>query len=96
MIPVGKLSGISTKISGLTYPLNYLVIRVEEGSPFPLLLGRPWLYSAKVKVNWAKKVFCFGDPPVFLSWRPEEHQGETDDLDGYTSNWTDPESSDPI
>ncbi|OAE29544.1 hypothetical protein AXG93_4599s1000 [Marchantia polymorpha subsp. ruderalis] len=59
VVPVGKLSAVPTKISGLTYPLNYLMIRVEEGNPFPLLLGRPWLYLAKVKVNWAKKAFLW-------------------------------------
>ena len=96
VVPVGKLSAVPTKISGLTYPLNYLVIRVEEGNPFPLLLGRPWLYLAGVKVNWAKKAFSFGNPTVLLSWRPEPHQGETSETDGYTTDWTDPEDSDTI
>jgi hypothetical protein len=94
VVPVGKLSGIPTTISGITYNLNYLVIRVEGGKPFPLLLGRPWLYLAGVKVNWAKKAFQFGDPSVFLSWKPEQYEGETEEVSGYTSGWTDPEDSD--
>ena len=96
VIPVGKLSGIPTKISGNTYDLNYLVIRVEGGNPFPLLLGRPWLYLAGVKVNWAKKAFQFGDPAVFLSWKPEQYEGETEEVSGYTSGWTDSEGSDSV
>ena len=96
VVPVGKLSGVPTKISGNTYDMNYLVIRVEDGKPFPLLLGRPWLYLAGVRVNWAKKAFMFGDPAVSLSWRPEGHQGETGGSDGYTSDWTDPEGSDSV
>ena len=51
VVPVGRLSGIPTRISNTTYLLNYVVIRVGIGKPFPLLLGRPWLYSAGVKVN---------------------------------------------
>ena len=94
--PVGRLSGIPTNISGLSYNLNYLVIRVGEGRPFPLLLGRPWLYLAGVRVNWAKKAFMFGEPAVSLSWRPEAYQGETDHSEGYTSNWSDPEASDSV
>ena len=96
MIPVGKLSGISTKISGTAYDLNYLVIQVSGGKPFPLLLGRPWLYLAGVKVNWAKKTFRFGDPAKNLTWRPDRHEGETEDPSGYTSGWTDSEASDSV
>ena len=96
VVPVGKLSGIPTRISGFTFNLNYLVIRVEDGKPFPLLLGRPWLYLAEVRVNWAKRAFLFGDPPVSLSWRPEQHQGEDSEPEGYTSDWTDPEASDTV
>lgn len=96
VIPVGKLSGIPTKISGTSYELNYLVIRVSGGKPFPLLLGRPWLYLAGVKVNWAKKSFQFGDPAKNLTWRPEQYKGETDELAGYTSGWTSSENSDSV
>ena len=37
VVPIGKLSGVPTQISGITYDLNYLVIRVEKGRSFPLL-----------------------------------------------------------
>lgn len=63
---VGMLSGIPTKICGITYQLNYLVICVGEGRSFPILLSRLWWYLAGVKVNWEKKAFTFGDPPVSL------------------------------
>ena len=96
VVPAGKLSGIPTTICGTTYLLNYIVIRVGSGKPFPILLGRPWLYSAGVKVNWEKKSFVFGDPPVSIPWLPDKYQGETSESDGYTSDWTDPEESDSI
>jgi hypothetical protein len=42
--PVGKLSQVPTRIGGVTYLLNFVIIRVQTGRPFPMLLGRPWLY----------------------------------------------------
>jgi hypothetical protein len=51
MNPVGKLSQVPTRIGGVTYLLNFVIIRVQTGRPFPMLLGRPWLYSAKVLVD---------------------------------------------
>ena len=50
VIPVGRLSQIPTLIEEKTYLLNYVIIRVSTGRPFPMLLGRPWLYSAEVLV----------------------------------------------
>lgn len=96
VVPAGKLSGIPTLICGTTYPLNYVVIRVGLRKSFPLLLGRPWLYLAGAKVNWEKKAFFVGDPPVVIPWLPEKHQGETAESEGYTSDWTDPDETDSV
>lgn len=94
VVPMGRLSEIPTNISNTTYVLNDVVIRVCIGKPFPLLLGRPWLYTAGVKVNWEKKAFILGHPPVTISWRKDKYQGETSDPEGYTSDWTGPEDND--
>ena len=61
-----------------------------------MLLGRPWLYSAKVLVDWGSKEFIVGKPPMRIPWKTEKYLGETSDSDGYTSGWTDPEESDSI
>ena len=61
-----------------------------------MLLGRPWLYSAKVLVDWGAKEFIVGLPPIRIPWKTEKYLGETSDSDGYTSSWTDPEESDSI
>jgi hypothetical protein len=37
--PVGKLSQVPTRIGGVTYLLNFVIIRVQTGRPFPMLLG---------------------------------------------------------
>jgi hypothetical protein len=51
-----------------------------------MLLGRPWLYKAKVKTDWHKKTFTFGKPKTTISWETIIHEGETSSSDrGYTS-----------
>ena len=52
VILAGRLSQVPTRIDEVTYLLNFVIIPVNSGRPFPMLLGRPWLYSAKVVVDW--------------------------------------------
>jgi hypothetical protein len=94
--PVGKLSQVPTRIGGVTYLLNFVIIRVQTGRPFPMLLGRPWLYSARVLVDWGAKEFMIGKPSFRIPWTTEKHLGETSDSDGYTTDWSKPEDSDSI
>ena len=96
VIPAGRLSQVPTRIGKVTYLLNFVIIRVSVGRPFPMLLGRPWLYSAKVLVDWGAKEFIVGKPPLRIPWRAEKYLGETSESDGYTSGWSDPEDSDTI
>ena len=56
-----------------------------------MLLGRPWLYSAEVVVDWGAKEFAFGKPRIRIPWRTDEYLGETSETDGYTTDWSNPE-----
>ena len=85
VVPAGRLSQIPTRIGQVTYLQNFVIIRVGTGRPFPMLLGRPWLYSAKVLVDWGAKEFIVGKPPMRIPWKAENYLGETSDSDGYTS-----------
>jgi hypothetical protein len=84
--PVRKLSQVPTRIGGVTYLLNFVIIRIQTGRPFPMLLGRPWLYSARVLVDWGAKEFVIGKPSFRIPWTIEKHLGETSDSDGYTTD----------
>ena len=96
VVPAGRIFQIPTRIGRVTYLQNFVIIRVGTGRPFPMLLGRPWLYSTKVLVDWGAKEFIVGKPPMRIPWKVEKYHGETSDSDGYTSGWTDPEESDSI
>ena len=91
VILVGRLSQVPTLIGEVTYLLNFVIIRVSTGRPFPILLRRPWLYSAEVVVDWGAKEFMFGKPRIRIPWKAEEHQGETSEPNGYTSDWSSPD-----
>lgn len=54
--PLGILRNQEIIISSLLFSTNFVVLKMDEGdSPYPLLLGRPWLKIAKVKQDWSTK-----------------------------------------
>src|SRR5450759_2116560 len=84
--PVGALANISVIIGDRPFRVNFIVIEPPTPSTYPLLLGRPWLYQARVKTSWGDKTFTFGNPKTTITWETIVHQGETMSSDsGYTS-----------
>jgi hypothetical protein len=75
VIPLGKLSGILTRMGELEYLLNYVVIKLPTPSVFPVLLGRPWLYKAGVLEDWRKREFRIGK--IQIPWEDSDYLGET-------------------
>ena len=94
VILAGQLSQVLTQIRKVTYLQNFVIIIVRSGKPFPMLLGRPWLYSTKVVVDWGAKEFIVGKLLMRILWKVEKYPKETSESDGYTSGWSDPEESD--
>ena len=56
-----------------------------------MLLGRLWLYTAEVLVDWGAREFAFGKPKIRIPWKAEEYLGEISETDGYTTDWFDPD-----
>ena len=96
VILAGRLSQVPTRIGEVTYLQNFVIIRVNSGRPFSMLLGRPWLYSAKVVVDWGTREFVVGKPPTRIPWEMEKYLGETSESNGYTSGWSSPDESDSV
>lgn len=86
VLPVGRLSQLPTLIGEVTYLLNYVVIRVNSRKPFPMLLGRPWLYMAEVLVDWEAKEFVLGKTMQRIPWKLDEYQGKTSESDAYMTD----------
>ena len=54
--PLGILRNQEIIVAGLAFSVNFVVLRMDEGdSPYPLLVGRPWLRAAKVKQDWGSQ-----------------------------------------
>ncbi|CAM6095705.1 unnamed protein product [Calypogeia fissa] len=77
VILVGTLLGLGTRIGGVEFPLNYLVMKPNKPSGYPVLLGRPWLYGVDVVTDWTKKKFRFRRPEVRVSWGEQVYEGAT-------------------
>ena len=87
VFPIGKISNLSIIIGDKPFRLNFLVLEPATPSTFPMLLGRPWLYKAKVNTSWGDKTFTFGHPKTKITWETIVHQGETSSTDeGYNSD----------
>ena len=87
VIPLGKLPNVSVIIGDQPFRLDFIVIDPPTPSSYPMLLGRPWLYKARVRTSWGTKTFTFGSPKTTITWETVAHEGETSTTDsGYTSD----------
>lgn len=55
--PLGVMTKIPTLIGGITFHMNYLIMRLVRPSSYHVLLGHPWLYKGRVVTDWGKKEF---------------------------------------
>ncbi|KAL3675122.1 hypothetical protein R1sor_025070 [Riccia sorocarpa] len=99
--PVGVLRNIQTMIGGVPFHLTYIILRPAVRSGYKVLIGRPWLYGAKVKTDWFRHKLFLRDMRtlehlmVTVSWKKIPYLGETSSTNlGYTSDNTESTSSD--
>lgn len=53
--PLGILKKQTMVVSGLPYYVNLVVLKMQRGeAAYPMLLGRPWFRTAKLKQDWGK------------------------------------------
>lgn len=64
--PMGIAENILVKVDKLIFPVDFVVLDMVEDPNMPLILGRPFLYTAKAKFDMEDKKlsFCLGDEIV--------------------------------
>ena len=86
LVPLGDLHDVPFYLSDQRFSQDFIVIRIPSPAPFPILLGRPFMYASKMVNNFITKEVTFGNPRRTLSWSKVSYQGETPSSDpGYTS-----------
>ena len=55
--PLGILKDQRITISGLHFIVNFVVLRMQAKEiSYPMLLGRPWFKTAKVRQDWGENI----------------------------------------
>lgn len=60
--PLEMLCNIPTTIDGVIFPLTYTILKPVMKMEYNVLIGRPWLYGAKICSDWRRKCLQFQDP----------------------------------
>ncbi|KAA3488423.1 Transposon Ty3-I Gag-Pol polyprotein [Gossypium australe] len=81
-IPRGIIEDVLVKIDKFVFPVDFVVLDMDEDNTIPLILGRPFLATArsKIDVDAGELKLCVGDETVTLqaldSARTTNNQGE--------------------
>ena len=78
--PLGILKQVLTTIGGIDFQIDYIIFKVTESiSPYPILLGRPWLFNGRVKKDWGKGTITIekGKQKIVLPMYLIQYHGET-------------------
>ena len=80
---IGGVKAVPTTVNGTTVEVNYMVAGGLKRLSYPAILGRPWLYRARIKEDWGKQEIRFGQSQQRVSWAvtkdgedPEDESGE--------------------
>ena len=50
-IPYGEVEDVLVKVHQFTFPMDFVIMDIEEDSDIPLILGRPFMLTAKYIVD---------------------------------------------
>lgn len=56
--PEGVIANILVKVTYLVFPVDFLILYMEENFDFPLILGQPFLYTSRALINMDKGKLC--------------------------------------
>ena len=78
--PLGILKNIVTKVGEHIHSVHYVVFHIPNAlSSYAILLGRPWLFDAKVRDDWGKRTLTIGHGKnkQVLQMYPVAYHGES-------------------
>jgi len=58
--PYGVIEDVLVKVKHLIFPVDFVVIDIEEDADIPLILGRPFMSTASCKVDMGWKILQMG------------------------------------
>ncbi|KAK5845514.1 hypothetical protein PVK06_001705 [Gossypium arboreum] len=79
--PRGIIEDVLVKIDKFIFPVDFIVLDIEEDSNTPLILGRPFLATAKmiIDVGTGELTLCVGDETITLQ---AHNSGNTSGIEG--------------
>ena len=58
--PYGVIEGVLVRVKHFTFPIDFVVMNIEEDTEIPLILGRPFMLTASCVVNIGKRQLEMG------------------------------------
>ena len=58
--PYGVIEDVLVKVKHLIFPVDFMVIDIEEDANIPLILGRPFMSTTSCMVDMGKKILQIG------------------------------------
>ncbi|OAE29092.1 hypothetical protein AXG93_4008s1030 [Marchantia polymorpha subsp. ruderalis] len=100
---LGIFRDIKTIIGGVPFPLTYIILQPLMKKGYDVLIGRPWLYGARVQCDWQRKRLQFRHPSdpegalITVPWAKIPHEGKTPSTSlGYTTAEDNTSSDDDV
>ncbi|XP_014496758.1 uncharacterized protein LOC106758339 [Vigna radiata var. radiata] len=78
--PYGVIEDVVVKVDKLQFPMEFVVMEMEEGSEIPLILGRPFMKTAKVVIHMEEGILKLKDQDrevtfnVFTTMQPSQEE----------------------
>jgi hypothetical protein len=54
--PIGMIPDLEMVVQGHTFTISVVIMDLPHQDAYPILLGRPWLRSARMKHDWPRNV----------------------------------------
>ena len=80
--PVGIAENMLVEVGKFTFPVNFVILEMEEDSKVPLILGRPFLHTADAMIRVKQKQLNLGvgkERMIFSIDKAMKHSYSNDD-----------------